>query len=55
LVSPEDAETYHQVMAEAPGQQYEAGYNTNMGDGGLLFKLAVPRRDTLPLRERRSC
>ncbi|KAJ8929509.1 hypothetical protein NQ314_017802 [Rhamnusium bicolor] len=38
----------------APGEEYEKGYNTDLGDRGWLFKIAVPHRNTLPLRERRT-
>lgn len=54
IVDAEDARAYHTVMAEAPGEKYEQGYNSPMGDGGLLFKWSLPKRDTLPLRERRT-
>ncbi|XP_018577620.1 NADH dehydrogenase [ubiquinone] 1 alpha subcomplex subunit 10, mitochondrial [Anoplophora glabripennis] len=54
IVEALEADTYHKVMAEAPGEQYEIGYNSAVGDKGILFKTSIPHRDTLPLRERRS-
>uniref|UniRef100_J3JVZ9 NADH dehydrogenase [ubiquinone] 1 alpha subcomplex subunit 10, mitochondrial n=1 Tax=Dendroctonus ponderosae TaxID=77166 RepID=J3JVZ9_DENPD len=54
LMSGEDSQIYCRVMDEAPGQQYEFGYNKSMGDGGFLFKWDRPTRSTLPLRERRT-
>ncbi|KAG5882119.1 hypothetical protein JTB14_016882 [Gonioctena quinquepunctata] len=54
VIEAEDAETYYKIMNEAPGEKYEQGYNVNMGDDGLLFRLKAPHRYTLPLRERRT-
>ncbi|KAJ8985906.1 hypothetical protein NQ317_010663 [Molorchus minor] len=54
IVDAMEADTYHKVMAVAPGEQYEKGYNSTLGDKGLLFKTSIPHRETLPLRERRS-
>ncbi|XP_057660660.1 NADH dehydrogenase [ubiquinone] 1 alpha subcomplex subunit 10, mitochondrial [Diorhabda carinulata] len=53
-VEASEADTYHKVMSEAPGEKYEKGYNVNVGDGGLLFKIKSPHRETLPLTERRK-
>ncbi|XP_050296640.1 NADH dehydrogenase [ubiquinone] 1 alpha subcomplex subunit 10, mitochondrial isoform X2 [Anthonomus grandis grandis] len=53
MVDAIEADDYYRIMREAPGQKYEKGYNAEMGDGGNLFKWAVPHRSTLPLRERR--
>ncbi|KAL1506264.1 hypothetical protein ABEB36_005658 [Hypothenemus hampei] len=52
LVEAEDLDTYYEVLKSAPGAEYEYGYNNNMGDK-WLFKTGVPKRDTLPLIERR--
>lgn len=38
---------------QAPGEKYLHGYNANLGDSNLLLKIFGPKRDTLPLRERR--
>ncbi|XP_072391743.1 NADH dehydrogenase [ubiquinone] 1 alpha subcomplex subunit 10, mitochondrial [Diabrotica undecimpunctata] len=54
VVDAEDADKYHRTMAEAPGEEFEIGYNKALGDTGLLFKTKSPHRNTLPLRERRT-
>ncbi|XP_023016004.2 NADH dehydrogenase (ubiquinone) subunit ND-42 [Leptinotarsa decemlineata] len=53
IVEALDAGKYYRLLEEAPGQRYQKGYNTNMGDSGYLFKTSIPHRQTLPLRERR--
>ncbi|VEN34146.1 unnamed protein product [Callosobruchus maculatus] len=53
-VPAEDADIFFKTIAEAPGEKYLKGYNTELGDNGILFKTGGPHRDTLPLRERRQ-
>lgn len=38
---------------QAPGERFLKGYDPTMGDRGYFFKLGLPVRDPLPLRERR--
>ncbi|EFA02878.1 NADH dehydrogenase [ubiquinone] 1 alpha subcomplex subunit 10, mitochondrial [Tribolium castaneum] len=52
VIDAEDAKVYHDIMNNAPGEVYQRGFNTDMGDTGVLFKISLPHRDTLPLRER---
>ncbi|CAH1105368.1 unnamed protein product [Psylliodes chrysocephalus] len=54
VVDAEDANTYHNVIEEAPGNKFLPGYNTHLGDTGTIFKMSSPHRNTLPLRERRT-
>lgn len=54
VVDAMDADQFHKVMNSAPGEEYTQGYNESMGDKGILFKTSVVKRETLPLRERRS-
>ncbi|CAG9819656.1 unnamed protein product [Phaedon cochleariae] len=49
-----EADVFHKVMAEAPGEQYMEGYNAHLGDSGLLFRSKAPHRHTLPMIERRT-
>ncbi|XP_019880118.1 NADH dehydrogenase [ubiquinone] 1 alpha subcomplex subunit 10, mitochondrial [Aethina tumida] len=54
VVGPEDADTYYQVLFEAPGMKYERGYNSDLGDGSTLLRGSEPPRPTLPRTERRQ-
>lgn len=39
IYPPEDFNTMERVYTNAPGQKYTKGFNTDMGDKNLLFKL----------------
>jgi len=53
ITEAEDMRSFREVWNNAPGQTYAYGYNPTMGDKGLLFKMGLKHRATLPLRERR--
>ncbi|XP_044255747.1 NADH dehydrogenase [ubiquinone] 1 alpha subcomplex subunit 10, mitochondrial [Tribolium madens] len=52
VIDAEDAKIYHDIMNNAPGEVYQPGFNADMGDTGVLFKMSGHHRETLPLRER---
>ncbi|KAK9869964.1 hypothetical protein WA026_006061 [Henosepilachna vigintioctopunctata] len=54
LLGPEEAHERHELYNNAPGNEFEYGYNAKMGDKNFLFKMSAKYRDTLPLRERRQ-
>ncbi|XP_017779923.1 PREDICTED: NADH dehydrogenase [ubiquinone] 1 alpha subcomplex subunit 10, mitochondrial [Nicrophorus vespilloides] len=53
VISHDDYKAYVDALKQAPGEKYQLGYNTDLGDTGLLFKSKLQKRVTLPLRERR--
>ncbi|KAF2886661.1 hypothetical protein ILUMI_19513 [Ignelater luminosus] len=53
ITEAEDARIAREVIRNAPGMEYQYGYNPNMGDSGLLFKVGMRHRHTLPLIERK--
>ncbi|XP_044748952.1 NADH dehydrogenase [ubiquinone] 1 alpha subcomplex subunit 10, mitochondrial [Coccinella septempunctata] len=53
LMGPEEADLWDNMWTTAPGNKYEQGFNTDMGDKNILFKTKGKYRQTLPLRERR--
>ncbi|XP_066262639.1 NADH dehydrogenase [ubiquinone] 1 alpha subcomplex subunit 10, mitochondrial [Euwallacea similis] len=54
LVDAMDIKACDAVMDEAPGNRYAPGFNINMGDKSWLFKYKLPKKNTLPLRERKK-
>lgn len=38
LRSPEDSKVFHEAWTSAPGQEFQYGYNADMGDKGILTK-----------------
>uniref|UniRef100_A0A646QDH4 NADH dehydrogenase [ubiquinone] 1 alpha subcomplex subunit 10, mitochondrial n=1 Tax=Hemiscolopendra marginata TaxID=943146 RepID=A0A646QDH4_9MYRI len=42
LMTTDDAEVYHDLVDNAPGNKYIPGYNADMGDKWTLFKTKVP-------------
>ncbi|XP_076328190.1 NADH dehydrogenase [ubiquinone] 1 alpha subcomplex subunit 10, mitochondrial-like [Tachypleus tridentatus] len=45
LISAQDYKTYIDVMRNAPGNKYVKGFNKDMGDKGILFKMFINYRD----------
>nr|CAG4643187.1 EOG090X05NZ [Ilyocryptus agilis] len=39
VIAPEEYRVYERIISNAPGNKYEKGFNADMGDKGLLFKL----------------
>ncbi|XP_013783567.1 NADH dehydrogenase [ubiquinone] 1 alpha subcomplex subunit 10, mitochondrial-like [Limulus polyphemus] len=46
LISAEDYKKYIDVMENAPGNKYAKGFNKDMGDKGILFKMFLNYRDS---------
>lgn len=54
IVEADDIKMTDDVIDErAKGFKYDVGYNTDMGDTGILFKTHMLNRHTLPLIERK--
>lgn len=53
IIDAEDAKLMFDILNEAPGNKFDKGFNANMGDKNILFKIKDDYRDTLPRRERR--
>ncbi|KAL3266135.1 hypothetical protein HHI36_010320 [Cryptolaemus montrouzieri] len=54
VIDAEDADVMHHVLNNAPGNEYDLGFNSRMGDKNLLLKVKGTYLQTLPLRERRA-
>ncbi|KAF5296952.1 hypothetical protein FQR65_LT10104 [Abscondita terminalis] len=52
VAEAEDAYKFSELIMSAPGNVYEPGYNSEMGDKGVMFKVGISMRPTLPLVER---
>lgn len=53
-IDPLESKLYYETIESAPGMVYDAGFNSQMGDKGVLFKTKPINRDTLPRTERKS-
>lgn len=53
ILEAADTKVMYDVLGDAPGNAYSEGFNANMGDKNILFKIKDYNRGTLPIRERR--